>query len=147
MSAETKKADESFDHLFELAAGQDEFWTATAIMEFTEALARWMEQNRISRSELAARIGVSAPYVTKILKGNVNFTIGTMVKLAGAVGASLQLSLAAAERPVEQPDAVQGTSITAQRGGQKKRRGSTEVPMPPLMKRAVRPRGLGAAKS
>lgn len=90
-----KKGDEqSFEHLFELAAEQEEFWTATAIMEFTEELSRWMEQNRVSRSELAARIGVSAPYITKILKGNVNFTIDTMVRLARAVGANLQLHLA-----------------------------------------------------
>jgi len=62
-------------------------------MELTEELTRWMEENRISRSELAARIGVSAPYITKILKGNVNFTIDTMVRLARAVGANLELHL------------------------------------------------------
>jgi transcriptional regulator with XRE-family HTH domain len=89
-----KGDDQSFERLFERAAEQDEFWTATAIMEFTEELAWWMEQNRISRAELAARIGVSAPYITKILKGNVNFTIDTMVRLARAVGANLQLHMA-----------------------------------------------------
>jgi predicted XRE-type DNA-binding protein len=89
-----KKDDvQSFERLFERAAKEDDFWTATAIMELTEELAGWMERNQVSRSELAARIGVSAPYVTKILKGNVNFTIGTMVKLARAVGANLQLHL------------------------------------------------------
>jgi len=88
-----KASDQCFERLFDRAAEQDEFWMATAIMEFTEELSRWMEQNGVSRSELAAKIGVSAPYVTKILKGNVNFTIGTMVKLARAVGADLDLHL------------------------------------------------------
>jgi transcriptional regulator with XRE-family HTH domain len=91
-----KRADEqSFEPLFTRAAEQEEFWTAAAIIEFTEELSRWMEQHGVSRSELAAKIGVSAPYVTKILKGNVNFTIGTMVKLARAVGADLDLHLKA----------------------------------------------------
>jgi transcriptional regulator with XRE-family HTH domain len=92
-----KASDPSFERLFDRAAEQDEFWTATAIMELTEELSRWMEQNGVSRSDLAAKIGVSAPYVTKILKGNVNFTIGTMVKLARAVGADLDLHLKAIE--------------------------------------------------
>jgi len=104
-----KKGDEqSFERLFEQAAEQDEFWAATAIMELTEELAGWMERNQVSRSELAARIGVSAPYVTKILKGNVNFTIGTMVKLARAVGANLELHLV----PVD--GAATGLARTAQ---------------------------------
>jgi transcriptional regulator with XRE-family HTH domain len=100
--------DQSFERLFDLAAEQDEFWTATAIMTFTEELSSWMEQNGVSRSELAAQIGVSAPYVTKILKGNVNFTIGTMVKLARAVGADLDLHLKPMGGAVAEKKASQG---------------------------------------
>jgi hypothetical protein len=49
----------------------------------------------------------------------------------------------------ETAGATQGDpiSITAHRGGHQKRSGSTDVPIPPLMKRVVRPRGLGAANS
>ena len=40
-----KKGDEpSFERLFEQAAEQDEFWTATPIMELTEELAGGMEK-------------------------------------------------------------------------------------------------------
>ncbi|PYQ64813.1 MAG: hypothetical protein DMF53_06710 [Acidobacteria bacterium] len=60
----------SFSALFEAAECHDEYWTERAIIEFTEALSRWMEAKRVSRAKLAAAIGVSQPYISKVLKGN-----------------------------------------------------------------------------
>jgi len=84
----------SFSALFEAAERHDEYWTERAIIEFTEALARWMEEKGVSQAELAAAVGVSQPYISKVLRGNVNFTLATVTKLAHALGAEVHIHLA-----------------------------------------------------
>jgi len=64
-----------------------------AIVEFTENLVREMERQGITRVELARRLGATPAYVTKILRGKVNFTLATMVRLARAVDGELHLQL------------------------------------------------------
>ena len=88
------KTDPSFKGLFEEARQHDDYWTEGLIIEFTEELSRWMRERKISRSALAARIGHSPAYVTKVLRGDVNFTAATMTKLARAVGADVRIHLA-----------------------------------------------------
>ncbi|HEX4964461.1 MAG TPA: helix-turn-helix transcriptional regulator [Thermoanaerobaculia bacterium] len=87
----------SFRELFEEARQHDDYWTEGLIVEFTEELARWMKDKKVSRSELAGRIGHSPAYVTKVLRGNANFTAATMAKLAKAVGAEVRIHLAPSE--------------------------------------------------
>ena len=86
-------SEKSFASLFEAAERHDEYWTERAIAEFTEDLCRWMETRKISQAELAAAAGVSQAYISKVLKGNVNFTLATMTKLARAVGATVHVRL------------------------------------------------------
>jgi transcriptional regulator with XRE-family HTH domain len=83
----------SFAALFEAAERHDEYWTELAIIEFTEALSRWMEAKNVSQAELATAVGVSQPYISKVLKGNANFTLATMTKLAHALGARVRVQL------------------------------------------------------
>ena len=71
-----------------------EYWAESTIIEFTEDLERAMKERGISRAELARRLGTSQAYVTKILRGNANFTLCSMVKLARAVEMDLRLHLA-----------------------------------------------------
>src|SRR5271157_5898640 len=84
----------SFAKLFEEAKKRDTYWVANAIYTFTEELHKQAEKENISRTELARRMEVSPAYITKIFRGDVNFTIDTMVRLARRVGARLQLHLA-----------------------------------------------------
>ncbi|HKI02863.1 MAG TPA: helix-turn-helix transcriptional regulator [Thermoanaerobaculia bacterium] len=88
------KTEPSFKGLFEAARQHDDYWTEGLIIEFTEELSRWMGEKRISRSALAAKIGHSPAYVTKVLRGNANFTAATMTKLARAMGAEVRIHLA-----------------------------------------------------
>lgn len=81
----------SFADLFRKAQERDEYWTEDAIISFTDQLHTLMKERGMSQSDLAAQIGVSQPYVAKILKGRDNFTIATMVKLVRAVGGRLQI--------------------------------------------------------
>ena len=55
----------SFEDLYREAERREEYWVAGAILEFTESLTAAMEDQGVSRAELARRLGVSAAYVTK----------------------------------------------------------------------------------
>jgi transcriptional regulator with XRE-family HTH domain len=81
----------SFAGLFEKAEERETYLSASIVLEFTEGLYMLMEDNNISRKELANRIGTSPAYITKVLRGNVNFTVDSMVKLAKAVGGTVQV--------------------------------------------------------
>lgn len=86
----------SFTDLFRQAQERDEYWTEDAIISFTEQLHSLMKEQGLSQSDLAARIGVSQPYVARILRGRDNFTIATMIKLVRAMGGHLQIVVAKA---------------------------------------------------
>jgi|SRR3954467_5670372 ribosome-binding protein aMBF1 (putative translation factor) len=85
---------ESFSDLFDKVQELDEFWTEELVAEFTEELVRCMDAKGISRSQLASLLGARPSYVTKILKGNVNFTFATVTKLSRLLGVRPRLHLA-----------------------------------------------------
>lgn len=62
--------------------------------EFTDAVVRKMDELGLSRRALAAKIHASPAYVTKILRGDANFTLRSMTKLAHAVDSVLCIHLA-----------------------------------------------------
>ena len=84
----------SFAELYEVARQKDAYWVADAIYSFTEELNRLAEIEGVSRAEIARRLGTSAAYVTKVFRGDVNFTVESMVRLARAIGARLHVHLA-----------------------------------------------------
>lgn len=55
------------------------------VLELGENIVRRMEELGINRAELAKRLGVSNAMVTKMLRGNANFTLSTLVGLATAL--------------------------------------------------------------
>lgn len=69
------------------------YWHEGAVIEFTEDLCRFMEEKGISRAELARRMGTSRAYITRLLGGDANFTLMTMVKLSMAVGGALHVHI------------------------------------------------------
>lgn len=81
----------SFGEVFEKAKERDTFLAAQIILEFTEGLYDLMERQNISRVEMAKRLGTSPAYITKILRGDINFTIDSMVRLAKAAGGIVQV--------------------------------------------------------
>jgi transcriptional regulator with XRE-family HTH domain len=83
----------TFPELFREAEKHDDYWVAGAILAFTESIVREMDRQGISRTELAQRLGATPAYVTKILRGKVNFTLSTMVRLARALDADLNVEL------------------------------------------------------
>jgi len=84
--------------LYREAERHEDYWTAGAILEFTESVVREMERQGLTRTQLAERLGVTPAYVTKVLRGKVNFTLTTMVRLARALSTDLQVRLAGSSR-------------------------------------------------
>jgi transcriptional regulator with XRE-family HTH domain len=80
------KASERFDKLLEASRQTAEFQAEKSILEYTEELIAQMELKKMSRSELAERLGRKNPaFVTKLLRGNNNFTFDTACRLASAL--------------------------------------------------------------
>lgn len=86
----------SFKELFDEAASHPEFHKELAILEFTEELSRVMREQGVTVTELGRRIGASQAYISRVLNGGANFTLGTMTKLAMALGKELKMHLAPA---------------------------------------------------
>jgi len=84
----------SFKELIKEAKGRDTYWTASMIIDFTEGLHKIMKTNGVTRSDLARRLGVSPAYITKVLRGNVNFTVDSMVRLVRAAGGEVSIHIA-----------------------------------------------------
>jgi hypothetical protein len=60
---------------------------------FVRDIDRRMIAQEITRVALADKIGTSPAYVTKALRGDVNFTLESMTKLALAVGGRLNVEV------------------------------------------------------
>ena len=88
MSAKT------FRQLFEHAEREPAYWAELAILEVAEEVHGAMESAGVSRAELARRLGTSPAYVTKILRGNANFTLDSLARLAFALGGEFRFHIA-----------------------------------------------------
>lgn len=71
----------------------DSYWVEKAKLGFAMALERWRRDSGLSNTELAAKIGTSPAYITKVFRGDTNFTIETMSKLARACGGQLDIQI------------------------------------------------------
>jgi len=69
------------------------YWLESAKQDFMISIHTAMTKEKISKSALAANIGCSPAYITKILKGDANFTIETMVKISRALNTKLCIHL------------------------------------------------------
>ncbi len=70
-----------------------EFLLEVVKLTFAEELSRLLEEQGVSRRQLAERLGTSRAYVTRILRTDYNLTAETMVKVALALDARVTLSL------------------------------------------------------
>ncbi len=87
------KTEKWFSKLLDKYKEDLEFRTEEIILDFTEKIVTMMEKKNISRAELARRLNVSKAFVTKMLNGNPNLTIKTMVSIADALECNLNLDI------------------------------------------------------
>ncbi len=102
----------SFAKLLAEAKQNECYWTDRAKTQFTEDLCALMEKRGVSRSDLASRVGVKPAYVTKVLRGDTNFTIESMVKLVRALEGRLDVHVGPQEVKGRWEDIVVGQSFS-----------------------------------
>jgi transcriptional regulator with XRE-family HTH domain len=78
-----------------------EFQTEKVILDFTEQVVAYMGKQNMSRVDLAKRLGVSKAFVTKLLNGNPNLTIKTMVSISKTLGCDLNIDICPADFEVK----------------------------------------------
>jgi len=76
-----------------------DYWAEGLKLDFAEEVGRLMEEQNVSRAELARRLGTSPAYVTKILHWTANLTLSSMSKIALAFGSRVHLSLGPKSAP------------------------------------------------
>jgi len=76
----------------------------------TELIAHLMAESKVSKAELARRIGKTRSYVTQVLAGSRNLTVYTLADLAFALGYCFELKARMCRRQGE--DAEQTSSKT-----------------------------------
>jgi antitoxin component HigA of HigAB toxin-antitoxin module len=122
-SSSWREALERFDQMVEEARETSEYWVESAIIEFTMDVGRLMDEQGVSRAELARRLGTSRAYVTKLLGGNANFTLETMSKVATALGAAVHVHVAPRDAEVRWKDVPASVSASGSKRAPKKSTG------------------------
>lgn len=62
-------------------------------VELCEQIYSIMEQEGITKAELARRLQTSRAYITKLLQGSANFTLESLVKVARALKCNVSVNL------------------------------------------------------
>jgi transcriptional regulator with XRE-family HTH domain len=88
-----KQIHEEIQAALKAARQTHEYRAEGASIEFTNAMLTRMHQLDVSRSQLASRIGVNPAYISKILRGDTNFSLETMVKIANALDSEFRCRL------------------------------------------------------
>lgn len=99
-------ASSGFNALISKAKQRNSYWVGKAIHDFTEELHDLMQQRAVSKAELARRIDCSPAYVSKVLRGDSNLTIDSMVKLVRAVDGQLCIHVTRQEDEVRWFDII-----------------------------------------
>lgn len=72
---------------------KNDYGFETAKRDFSAELNRLFKESGMTRVDLATKIGSSPAYITKVFRGNINFTLKSMVKLVGALGGELHIKI------------------------------------------------------
>jgi transcriptional regulator with XRE-family HTH domain len=87
-------AEKWFKEKLDAARNTFDYRLEKVLIQLGEDMCLLMEQQRLSRTQLAERMGVSPAYITKILDGNPNLTIKSLLKLSDALGRELTVQFA-----------------------------------------------------
>ncbi len=82
-----KKIKGGFDFNKELEAARKRptYYEEDMLLDIATRVIEALEEKKITRTELARRMSVSPPYITKILQGHANMSIETLTKVAFAI--------------------------------------------------------------
>jgi transcriptional regulator with XRE-family HTH domain len=83
------------------------------LFDVAEQVCKLLESQGKTRAELAKLLDVTPAYVTKILNGNPNLTIKSLLKLSDALGQTLAISVTPRFEIIKVASASQSTPLTA----------------------------------
>ena len=63
-----------------------EYWISCIQYEFFYKITEYLEENKMSRTDLANQLGVSKSYITQILNGNAKMSLEKMIEISLAIG-------------------------------------------------------------
>lgn len=85
----SKKLKEFIDN----AKKTDAYWLERTKLDFAIEMEKRRKRMHISNADIAEKIGTSAAYISKVFRGDANFTIESMVKLSRATGGKLHIKI------------------------------------------------------
>ena len=80
-----------FSELLAIAKQKDSYWEARLRHQFATSVLDALAKLRMSQKDYAEKAGVSAGYVSRVLAGNENLSLRTLVKLARVLDLDLDL--------------------------------------------------------
>lgn len=79
--------------------GHQEFQTVNRLkVELLEAIAKLMEQEGISQSEVARRIGAQRYNINKVMRGKFPVTLDFLLKMAESIGLEVDMKFRKARK-------------------------------------------------
>ena len=81
------------------------------IFEITERICELMEEKRVSRADLASILGTSRGYISQLLNGSSNMTIGKICEVFLALGRQFNVT----DRPIGPCNESASEAATAQK--------------------------------
>ena len=78
---------------YESLLNEEDFYIEDAKNKFALDVEKKMSRARVKRVELAEKLGNTPAYITKVLRGDANVTIATMVKVSRALGCDLHFHM------------------------------------------------------
>lgn len=91
-----------------------EYWTTKMQLELYARIEAYMSENKINRTELAKRLGVSKGYVTQILNGDYDHRLSKFVELAFSIGYKPKIIFEPLQNKNEPFDLIEKTISEAQ---------------------------------
>ncbi|MBF0163665.1 MAG: helix-turn-helix transcriptional regulator [Magnetococcales bacterium] len=82
---------QSFADLFAEAEKRETYWQGRVILEYTTDLYQAMLKKNLSKKQFADLLGVKPPQVSKIFRGEGNFTVESMVRWANALDCQVRV--------------------------------------------------------
>lgn len=77
--------------------GDAEFEFEELLLDINEQIVAQLQQSGMRRSELADKLGVSRAFVTKLLSGEENVTLKTLIRVANALGTKVRFNIGPGE--------------------------------------------------
>lgn len=100
----------SYRALVDAAKETDKYWIENAKHDLAFGLHRQIRRSGMSNAELATKLDVKPPYISKVMRGDENLTIESMVKLVRAAGGRLHIQVA------DQADGIRWFSVISGKG-------------------------------